>query len=141
MQEAQVFMKNRKKTTVTALLLSLVVRPGILAQSHTDRIERAATLIQDNQFEEAERELNQILIVRPNDAASLNLLGAIRARQGKLGEAEDLFTRAVRIDHRLVGAHLNLARLYLLKDAPEKTVAELKEALRLEPGSAETVYR
>ena len=128
-------------TIVAALLLSLLIPTGILAQNHIDRVERAATLIQDNQIEEAERELNQILIVRPNNAAALNLLGAIRARQGKLGEAEDLFTRAVRIDHRLVGAHQNLARLYLLKGAPEKTVAELKEALRLEPGNAETVYR
>jgi tetratricopeptide (TPR) repeat protein len=128
-------------TIVTAFLLSLLIPPGILAQSHTDSVERAATLIQENRIEEAERELNQALKVRPNDAAALNLQGAIRALQGKLGDAEDFFTRAVRIDNRLVGAHLNLARLYLLKGALEKTIAELKEALRLEPGNAEAGYR
>ncbi len=111
------------------------------AQSHLEKLERAATLIRDHRIEEAEQQLNQVLKARPNEAAALNLLGAIRARQGKLDEAEALFTRAVRIDDRLVGAHLNLAHLYLLKGAPEKTAAELKAALRLEPGNAEASNR
>ena len=85
--------------------------------------------------------MNEVLKVAPDEAAALNLLGAIRAKQGKLDEAEAFFSRAVRSDQGLTGAHMNLAYLYLLKGEPEKTAAELKEVLRLEPANAEAGYR
>src|SRR5262245_48626036 len=114
---------------------------NIRAQSHQDKIERAATLIRDNQIEEAERQLNQALKTRPNEPAALNLLGTIRAMQGKLNEAETLFARSIRIEPRMAGSRMNLARLYLLNGAPEKAVKELLETLRLERGNVEGNYR
>jgi Flp pilus assembly protein TadD len=109
--------------------------------SETDRIEKAATLIRANRIEEAERELNSILRIRPQDAAALDLLGTIRAKQGRLSEAESLFTRAIRNDHQLIGAHMNLAYLYLLKGAHEKSVSELREVLRLDPLNSDASYK
>lgn len=104
-------------------------------------LERAAALIGGNQLAEAERQLNQVLKVAPDEAAALNLLGAIRAKQGRLDEADALFSRAVRSDSAFAGARMNLAYLYLLKGEPEKTASELKEVLRLEPANAEAGYR
>ena len=138
------FSLARRLASIALFLLVILVPPlvvEILAQSPADKVEQAAALLKNNRIEEAERELNQLLKAKPNDAAALNLLGTIRAQQGKLDEAEALFTRAVRADNRLAGAHLNLARLHLLRNAPEKTLAELKEALRLEPDNAEAAYR
>ncbi len=106
-----------------------------------DRIEQAASLIRDNRIAEAERQLTSILRLRPKDAVALDLLGTIRAKQGRLSEAESLFIRAIRIEPRLVGAHMNLAYLYLLKEAHEKTASELKEVLRLEPHNADASYK
>lgn len=111
------------------------------ANNRVERLERAATLIGSNQLAEAEQLLNQVLKVAPDEATALNLMGAIRAKQGRLDEAETLFSRAVRSDPQMTGAHMNLAYLYLLKKAPEKTASELKEVLRLEPGNAEAGYR
>lgn len=130
-------------TIAAALLGALLISSETAAQEipSANRLERAAALIQSKRIEEAERELSQALKAKPNDAAALNLLGTIRAQQGKLDEAEALFTRTIRADSRLVGAHLNLARLHLLKHAPEKAVVGLKAALRLEPGNAEAAYR
>ncbi|HEY9404590.1 MAG TPA: tetratricopeptide repeat protein, partial [Pyrinomonadaceae bacterium] len=105
------------------------------------QLERAASLIGSNQLAEAERQLNLVLKVAPEEAGALNLLGAIRAKQGKLDEAEALFSRAVESDKRLTGARMNLAYLFLLKGEPEKTAAELKEVLRLEPANVEAAYR
>src|SRR5262249_41502871 len=125
-----------------ALFASILLAPlDTLAQSYLDKVERAAALIRDNRIEEAERELNLALKTRPNEAVALNLLGTIRARQGKLTDAEDLFARAIRIAPQMAGAHMNLAHLYFLKGAPEKAVTELKETLRLEPDNAEASYR
>src|SRR5258708_267660 len=109
--------------------------------SLTDRIEKAATLIRDNRIEEAERQLGSVLRITPQDAAALDLLGTIRAKQGRLSEAESLFTRPIRIDHQLIGAHMNLAYLYLLKGAHEKTAAELREVLRLDPHNSDASYK
>jgi tetratricopeptide (TPR) repeat protein len=133
----------RHPTTIFALLCVLLVAASAAAQGNTraERLERAAGLIAANQLSEAERQLNEVLRVAPNEATALNLLGAIRAKQGNLDEAEILFSRAVRSDNKLAGAHMNLAYLYLLKGAPEKTASELKEVLRLEPMNAEAAYR
>jgi len=133
----------RPPVIMLALLCALLAPAGAWAQkqSRAEQLERAAALIGSDQLAEAERLLTQVLKVAPNEAAALNLMGAIRAKQGNLDEAEILFTSAVRSDPAMVGAHMNLARLYLLKGAPEKTASELKEVLRLEPGNAEAGYR
>jgi hypothetical protein len=47
-----------------------------------------------------------------------------------LGEAESLFAHAMRLDKQLLAARLNLAYLYLLKGAPEKTIAGSQEAMK-----------
>jgi Flp pilus assembly protein TadD len=109
--------------------------------NRAEQLERAAGLIAANQLAEAEQQINEVLKSAPNEATAFNLLGAIRAKQGKLDEAEILFSRAVRSDNKLTGAHMNLAYLYLLKGAPEKTASELKEVLRLEPMNVEAAYR
>ncbi|HEV2912986.1 MAG TPA: tetratricopeptide repeat protein [Pyrinomonadaceae bacterium] len=134
--------------TAVALLFILLTSPGTLAQEKvvavdalTERLERAAALISSNRIEEAEQQLNSVLKVRPSDPVAFNLLGTIRAKQGRLDEAEAFFSRAIRIDNQLLGAHMNLAYLYLLRGAPEKTALELKEVLRLDPNNTDASHR
>ncbi|HYY59390.1 MAG TPA: tetratricopeptide repeat protein, partial [Pyrinomonadaceae bacterium] len=129
--------------TALTLLLILLTPLCTLAQGDTpaERLERAAALIGSNRIEEAEQQLNYVLKVRPNDPVAFNLLGAVRAKQGRLDEAEALFSRAIRVDNQLIGAHMNLAYLYLLKGVPEKTAYELKEVLRLEPNNADASHK
>lgn len=133
----------RRPAIVLALACVLLVPAGVRAQSNdrAGRLERAASLISSNQLAEAEQQLNQVLKVAPEEAAALNLLGAIRAKQGKLDEAEAFFMRSVRRDRELTGARMNLAYLFLLKGEPDKSAAELKEVVRLEPANAEAAYR
>ena len=100
-----------------------------------------ATLIRDNRINEAEKQLASVLKVTPNAPVALSLMGTIRAKQGRLNEAEALFLRAVRGDSKFVGARMNLAYLYLLKRAPEKTISQLKEVLRLEPDNADAAQK
>ncbi|HYG08710.1 MAG TPA: tetratricopeptide repeat protein [Pyrinomonadaceae bacterium] len=145
MHLAPLKFNTRYPAAVVALLCVLLApSPCARAQKPDDRagrLERAASLIGSDQLAEAERLLNQVLKVAPAEAAALNLLGAIRAKQGKLDEAEALFLRAVGSDKGLTGARMNLAYLFLLKGEPEKTAAELREVLRLEPANAEAAYR
>lgn len=135
---------NIPARAVVLALCCLLLVPAAAAAQADDRVEqlkRVASLVGSNQLGEAERQLNQILKVAPEEAAALNLLGALRAKQGRLDEAESLFLRAVRGDERLAGARMNLAYLYLLKREPEKSAAQLREVLRLEPANAEAAHR
>lgn len=127
--------------TTVALLLLLPAAARAQGGTADPRLERAAALISSDRVGEAEQQLAAILKARPDDPLALNLLGALRAKQGRLDEAEALFTRALRADRDFAGAHMNLAYLYLLKGAPEKTLAELKEVHRLVPEDADTAYK
>ena len=99
--------------------------------------EQIATLIQNNQLPEAEKQLNAILRVSPDMPVALDLMGTIRAKQNRLLEAENLFLRAVKKDSKFTGARMNLAYLYLLKRAPDKAIVQLNEVVALEPENAD----
>src|SRR5919205_269588 len=75
-------------------LLCLFVAP-VRAQS-TDVVqafEQVAALIRDDRIAEAEKELTRVLKLQPDLPVALNLLGSVRAKQGRLAEAESLFLR------------------------------------------------
>ena len=95
--------------------------------------EQIATLIRDNRLAEAEKELTAMLRLSPDLPVALNLMGSVRAKQGRLIEAETLFLRAVRNDKTFTGARMNLVFLYQLKHAPDKAIVQLKEVLAVEP--------
>ncbi|HSS20442.1 MAG TPA: tetratricopeptide repeat protein [Pyrinomonadaceae bacterium] len=126
-----------------SLLLLFLTVPALTAQTGSlqERLENAAALIRENRIAEAEVQLQSLLKAAPNETAALNLLGALRAQQGRLNEAEILLTRAAKIDPDFVPVHMNLAFLYLLKSAPAKTIAELKLVIKLDPGNVEANYK
>lgn len=99
--------------------------------------EQVASLIRDDRLVQAEKELTSILRVTPNLPLALNLMGSVRAKQGRLVEAESLFLRAIQNDKSYTGARMNLIYLYLLKRAPDKAIPQLNEVLTLEPENAE----
>lgn len=126
------------------MLIVLILLSASFASAQTNsqaRLENAATLIRDHRIAEAEQQLNSILRTAPNDAAALNLLGTIRAQQGKLDEAQNLLARAAKTGPTFVPAHMNLAFLYMLRNVPEKAVLELKEVVKLEPNNIEANYK
>jgi len=134
-------MRTRLALITVALAAALFAASSARAQGGASDLERAAALIGGGRLAEAEQQLGLILKSRPNDALALNLLGTVRAQQGRLEEAEGLFTRAVRADARFVGARMNLAHLYTIKREPSKAAALFAEVLRLDPSNPEAAYR
>lgn len=130
-----------RKARITIVILCVVCLSygAVFAQDSdvVQRFEQIAALIRDNRIAEAEKELTSVLRVAPQLPVALNLMGTIRAKQGRLNEAEALFLRAVRNDKNFSGARMNLVYLYLLKRAPEKAISQLREVLAVEPTHAE----
>jgi predicted Zn-dependent protease len=126
---------------IVTLALILIVSTGsqaaeVQSDDVTKRLEQVATLISENRTSEAEQALSSLLAKAPNDPAALNLFGTIRAKQGRLKEAETLFLRAARSDAHFVGPHENLAYLYTLMGQPTRTIDELRQVLSLDPGNS-----
>ena len=120
---------------ILCILCLLVVTPAQQADI-VQLFEQVAILIRDNKLAQAEKELTAVLQVTPDLPVALNFLGTIRAKQGRLNEAEALFLRAVQNDKNFTGARQNLVYLYLLERAPEKSEPFVKEILALEPQQA-----
>ncbi len=132
-----------------AVLVTVLVMGGSSAAAQRARtpagqpssLDVAVALIRDGRVAEAEQKLVALLKTEPKNAGALNLLGTIRAQQNRLDEAEALWTRAVASDPQFAGPHMNLAYLYLLKGAAAKSIAELKEVVRLEPTNADAAFK
>jgi Flp pilus assembly protein TadD len=127
--------------SLCCLVVAVAAPTAAQGDAHLERLERTAALIKSDQLQAAEHQLNAILKIAPNDAVALNLLGTVRAKQGRLDDAESLFTRSIQSNKESVEAHMNLAYLYLLKGQPEKSAVELKEVLQLQPANADASYR
>src|SRR6185369_12626973 len=112
--------------TLIAFLFLLLVPHNAAAQSDgvVKKLEQAAAFIVDNRLDEAEKNLQSLLRTAPNNAAELDLLGTIRAKQGRLDDAETLFTPAVHAYKQLLGAHMNRTYRCLLNGIPDKTAIE-----------------
>jgi protein O-GlcNAc transferase len=130
--------KALKTQIILLLILCFFVATGRAQETDPVKLfEQIASLIQNDRLPEAERELTSILRVTPDLPVALNFLGTVRAKQGRLNEAEALFVRAVRNDKSFTGARMNLAHLYLLKREPQKAILQLTEVVALEPENAE----
>src|SRR5258705_904477 len=129
---------KRRSCRVAVVVLLLAVLVTVVYAQATDmvkRLERVAALIAENRNEAAEQELSAVLKEAPAEPAALNLLGTIRAKQGRLPEAESLFLHAIRVDKNYIGPHMNLAYLYTLMGQPGKTISELQAVLLLDSGN------
>ena len=127
------------------LIVLLTISPNVKVQAQSNRpradLDATAALIRENRFKEAEQQLRRIMRSHPNDPLALNLLGTIRAQQGRVNDAQRLFLQALRIDQQFVGARLNLVHLFAVTRQPEKEISELMEVLRLDPKSPDVLAR
>lgn len=130
---------------LVALCLVPAQSQNIGGQSGRERVEtleRAARLIGSNQAGEAASLLMPLIRKVPGDAVALNLMGLALLAENRRGEAEETFRAALATGHRILGPHLNLARLYAT-EKPLDALGQLDEALRIDPANepAQTLVR
>lgn len=104
---------------------------GETTVAHT--IGQAIRFHEQGHLIEAERIYRELLRASPRHFEALHRLGALKAQQGELGEAQRLLEKAIEIDATSVSCHLNYALLLADLGRHEAVVAACDRALAASP--------
>jgi tetratricopeptide (TPR) repeat protein len=101
-----------------------------------EALQKAAALVQEGRLQEADQQARLALSDPATRAVACSVLGAIRLRQDRLTDSAQLLEEAIRLEPRLLGAHLTLAEVYSLQERPERALATFRRVLELDPPNA-----
>jgi tetratricopeptide (TPR) repeat protein len=90
-------------------------------------------------YAEAVTHFQDLVALKPHDAAALNSLGAALSKLGRYPEAEDHFRKAIGRQPNHPAAHGNLGAVYLARGRFFEAENSLRRALKLKP--ADLVHR
>jgi tetratricopeptide (TPR) repeat protein len=93
-------------------------------------------LVQQGHLEEADQQARLALADPETRAVAYSVLGTIRVQQKKLAESAVLLQKAIRLEPRLVGAHLTLAQVYLLQGKSQSALQMFRRVVELDPSNA-----
>ena len=88
---------------------------------------------QHGRLEPAEHIYRGILANRPDNPDALHLLGVLLGQKGLHDEAVDFITRAITARPDIAAYHANLAQAYVSLDRRGQALAELHQAIALDP--------
>lgn len=97
------------------------------------QLKQIATTIANDQLPAAEKELNDYLAKRPDDADALSLLARIYVRYGRRTDAIPLLTRCLEIAPDFALARFNFALMLFQLAKYEASREQLNELLRQDP--------
>jgi tetratricopeptide (TPR) repeat protein len=131
------------RVTYGLLLLGSVViadaRSKSQSQSHTvdtrDALQKAALLVQHGRLDEADQQARIALDDPATRAVASSVLGTIRLQQNQLNESASFLETAIKLEPRLLGAHLTLAQVYTLQGKSQEAAAVFRKALELDPSN------
>jgi len=98
-------------------------------------LEKAAALVQQGKLAEADQQAQVALSSPDTRAAANSVLGTIRLQQNRPRDAVGYLQEAIRLNPRLMGAHLNLAAAHLLNNDPGLALDAYDVALKVQPDS------
>jgi tetratricopeptide (TPR) repeat protein len=103
-------------------------------------------LISRGELDAANGKISEALQSDPRDGGLFNLRGIIDIQQGRAADAERDFSKAIEFSPGLVGAYLNLGRVYQSQIDSDpafegKAIAIYERALKIDPRSAEAHYQ
>jgi tetratricopeptide (TPR) repeat protein len=103
--------------------------PFNLAQSFNE----ALAMQRQGRLREAEKMYARVLKAAPDHFDALNMLGAVKAQLGHMGEAHRLFSAAVKTNPRVAGAWANLGQVLHVLKRNQEAVECLDKARELAP--------
>lgn len=96
-------------------------------------ILEAANLVRRGQWPQAEALLAQVLAVHADEPDGLQLLGLVREKQDRLGEAEALLRRSLTLRPKQLHVQVHLGRVLAQAGRHQDAIALLQAATKAEP--------
>ncbi len=125
------------RVVCTLLLCCTHVLAAQTATDSHEALQKAVALVQQGRLEEADQQARLALRDPGTQAVAFSVLGAIRLQQKRLAESATFLRDAIRLEPRLIGAHLSLAQVYTLQGKHFIAVGLLQRVLELDPSNAE----
>ena len=88
----------------------------------------ASEYIRRRRYAEAEREYQAVIKVVPTNFYPYLKLGDLKLAQGKVREAEELYSKALVLSKRFPYAYAKLGTLYLMQNSPDRALPLLRQA-------------
>ena len=133
--------RGRLRQTVsfaaTASLCSILLLGAVtnLRADSREALQKAVALVQQGRLQEADQQARQALSDPATRPVACSVLGAIRLQQNRLPESVSLLQQAIRLEPRLLGAHLTLAQVYTLQGKTELALGVFRRILELDPSN------
>ncbi|HEY0789231.1 MAG TPA: tetratricopeptide repeat protein, partial [Thermoanaerobaculia bacterium] len=137
-----------KERALTVVLLLVVATIPILLERTSSRIAglqspvvRAAVSAANNSFDvEAVDRLHGLLEFMPEDPMLHLLIGNLYVQQGSDNDASIHYRRAVQLNDRLAGAHLNIGNLHFFTNDFTAAISRYERAATMDPTLALAPY-
>ena len=133
-------LTERRPLLLLALwVFSLYAPPFAGAQKTVPRTKSASPLstakaqLARGDLDSVESTLWTILASEPANEQALLMLGVVRGRQQRYGEAEALFRRVLQLNPRSIVASRNLAGALLAQDKADDAIRQYNQAIQLSP--------
>lgn len=98
-----------------------------------ERFIRTIVMYQDNDYEEAEKEINILIKINPRKAQYYFLGGLIAQANNKLDIADEYYEKAVNIDKEYYKAYINSSFIKFRNDKVKESIEYLRKAILINP--------
>ena len=130
-----------------ALAVLMFVSPGyafpllnLQAAQVASPLQNAGALIQQGQFEQARKILEEQVALDPSNADVYNLLGIVYSNEKNFDRADDAFQRALTLAQDSTKIQNNLGNLYVAQKKFDLAEREFRNVLRMEPSNRDANY-
>jgi tetratricopeptide (TPR) repeat protein len=114
--------------------------PSTIAQTDSDHIQQAFEMMSTGDLVGAEQEARLALRDSSTRPGGWAALGMVRARQKRYADATECFHTALRLEPRLVDAHLGLGEVDGLTGKTAQAREEFRSVLRRDPGNRDALF-
>lgn len=125
-------MKRSCFLTVTTIFLTLILAAGLaLAQNVKTYMDQGIENCEKGHYDQAIKDFNQALKLKPNDAAIITFRGVAKYAKGQLDQALADFEQAIKLNANHGKAYYQRGMIYENRQQYGKAVEDIKKAKSL----------